>query len=165
MSWTSEPTREYIAARTAKLAEPYNNKNVETALAISVDTGLDYSDYGAYHPPLLPRSILPTPTNIKSPETSGVNALNMTKTAFTLFLNSIFDSLESLSLKTIAISGNKEFTLGNGSGVRQKVGANLASRNWIRGQKDGSRIWENAALRGGMRMIRWRKNCDYACFV
>jgi hypothetical protein len=46
----------------------------------------------------------------------------MTKAAFTIFLISIFDSLESLSLKTIAISGNKEFTLGNGSGVRQEVG-------------------------------------------
>jgi hypothetical protein len=34
----------------------------------------------------------------------------MTKAAFNLFLNSIFGSLESLSLKTITIGGNKEFT-------------------------------------------------------
>jgi hypothetical protein len=74
------------------------------------DTGLDYSDYGTFHPPLLPPSLLPTPINIKSHETKGVNALNMTKVAFILFLNSILDSLESLSPKTIAISGNKEFT-------------------------------------------------------
>ncbi|PMD54003.1 uncharacterized protein K444DRAFT_634788 [Hyaloscypha bicolor E] len=139
MSRTSEPTQEYVVARTAKLAEPYNNKNVETALTIIVDTGLDYSDYGIYHPPFLLPSLLPTPINIKSHETKGVNALNMTQAAFTIFLISIFGSLESLSLKIIAISGNKEFTLGNGSGVRQKVGVNLASRIWIRGKKDRCR--------------------------
>jgi hypothetical protein len=110
MSPTSESTQEHIAARTAKLAEPYNNKNVETALIIFVDTGHDYSDYGTYHLPLLVPSLLLTPINIKSHETKGVNAFNMTKAAFAIFLNSIFGSLESLSLKAIAIRGNKEFT-------------------------------------------------------
>jgi hypothetical protein len=98
MSPTSEPTQEHIAARTAKLAEPYNNKNVETALAIFVDTGLDFSDYGTYHPPLLLPNLLLTPINIKSHETKGVNAFNMTKAAFTI------------SLKAIATNGNRGFT-------------------------------------------------------
>jgi hypothetical protein len=143
-----------------KLAEEYNNKDIETALTIFVDTGLDYSDYGTFHPPLLPPSLLPTPINIKSHETSGVNALYMTKAAFNLFLNSIFGSLEPLSLKTIAISGNKEFTLGNGSGVRQKVGDKSGFQDLNKGAEGQMQKMREYSFTWWNEDDKMVKNCD-----
>jgi hypothetical protein len=47
------PDAEFIRARASKLAAAYNNRDVDTALTIFADDGLEYSDYGTdFSPPL-----------------------------------------------------------------------------------------------------------------
>ena len=43
------PDAEFIQTRAAKLATAYNNRDVETALTMFADGGLEYSDYSTSH--------------------------------------------------------------------------------------------------------------------
>jgi len=54
-----QPEAEYISLRTAKLAAAYNALDIDSALSMFVDEGLDYSDYGTS----LPISLLHTSPN------------------------------------------------------------------------------------------------------
>ena len=50
---TSSPDTAFIAARSAKLGDAYNRKDIDAALEMFVDEGLEHSDFGKlfdYHP-------------------------------------------------------------------------------------------------------------------
>ncbi|KAE9370874.1 hypothetical protein N431DRAFT_492880 [Stipitochalara longipes BDJ] len=141
MSRASNPIQEHIAARTAKLAEAYNKKNVETALIMFVDVGLDYSDY-------------------------GVNALNMTKPTFSTTLHSIFDSLEYLSLKTIAINGTKDFTAWQWEWeFIKKAGGKSGFEDLDKGAEGQMLKMRGCSLTWWNEEDKVVKNCDYALFI
>jgi hypothetical protein len=48
----SNPDKELIQTRILKLATAYNTGDIDTALSVFVDDGLDYSDYGTCLYPL-----------------------------------------------------------------------------------------------------------------
>jgi hypothetical protein len=50
----SNPDKELIQTRILKLATAYNTGDIDTALSVFVDDGLDYSDYGIFVHPLCP---------------------------------------------------------------------------------------------------------------
>jgi hypothetical protein len=47
MAFTN-PDKELIQTRILKLETAYNTGDIDTALSLFVDNGLDYSDYGTY---------------------------------------------------------------------------------------------------------------------
>ncbi|PMD46707.1 hypothetical protein L207DRAFT_613409 [Hyaloscypha variabilis F] len=141
MSRASNSDQEHIAARTAKLADAYNKKDVETALTMFVDTGLGYSDY-------------------------GVNALSMTKSAFATFLHYIFDSLEHLSLKTIGVNGTKDFTAWQWEWeFVKKAGGKSGFEDLDKGAEGQMLRMRGCSITWWNEEDKVVKNCDYTCFV
>lgn len=166
MSHAPNPIQEHIAARTAKLAEAYNNKDISTALTMLVDNGLDYSDYGTSAPlsrrhHIASESPFPPLTRF-----SGVNALNMTKAAFATFLHSIFDSLEYLHLKTIAINGTKDLTPWQWEWeFVKKAGGKTGFEDLDKGDAGQMLRVRGCSVTWWNEEDKVVKNCDYACFV
>jgi len=100
---TPYPDTKYIIARTAKLLTAYNSKNMDAALILFVDEGLDYSDCGTLFIPI------PVASHPKLTIKQDVMSLHMTKPQLHTFFQSTFAELLNMNIATMSIIGYKSF--------------------------------------------------------
>jgi hypothetical protein len=90
----------------------------------------------------------------------------MTKFAFATFLDSIFNSLQFLTLKTISVNGNKEFTAWQWEWeFIKKAGGKSGFEDLDKGAEGQMHKMRGCSLTWWNGEDKIVKNCDYSCFV